>query len=97
MHFLLIYDYGPDYLTRREPLRAAHLVLAKAAVARGELLLGGAAGAPPDSGVLLFQADSEELPRRFAEADPYVREGLVSGWTIKPWHTVVGAQATTPL
>jgi uncharacterized protein len=97
MHFLLIYDYVPDYLTRREPLRAAHLLLAKAAVARGELLLGGAAGTPPDSGVLLFQAGSDEVPRRFAEADPYVSEGLVSGWTVKPWHTVVGALATVPV
>lgn len=53
-----------------------------------------AAGDPPDSAVLLFRADDDGPARRFAERDPYVLEGIVTGWTVKPWTTVVGAEAS---
>jgi uncharacterized protein YciI len=46
MHYLLIYDVVPDYVERRAPLRAEHLALARAAVERGELVLGGALADP---------------------------------------------------
>jgi len=42
MHFLLFYEVVADYAERRVPLRAAHLALARRAVERGELVLGGA-------------------------------------------------------
>ena len=45
-HWLLLYDLAPDYLERRGVLRAAHLLHAEAAVARGELVLGGVATTP---------------------------------------------------
>lgn len=96
MHFLLIYDVATDYLQRRTAHRAARLARARARAAadRGEPVPGGAAGDPPDSAVLLFQADDDGPARRFAEHDPYVLEGLVTGWTVKPWTTVVGAAAS---
>jgi uncharacterized protein len=31
-----------------------------------------------------------EVVERFVAADPYVRHGLVSGWTIREWNVVVG-------
>lgn len=97
MHFLLIYDLAPDYLERRGALREAHLALAWAAHERGELVLGGALGEPVDRALLLFQGDSPEAAARFAEADPYVRQGLVRAWQVRPWTTVVGAGAATPV
>ena len=42
-HFLLFYDYVPDYLERRTAHRPAHFAHARAAVERGELFLAGAA------------------------------------------------------
>ena len=42
MHYLLFYDVVDDYVNRRAPLRGAHITLARQAVARGELVLGGA-------------------------------------------------------
>ena len=42
MHYLLFYDVVPDYVERRAPLRSAHLALGREALARGELVLGGA-------------------------------------------------------
>lgn len=97
MHYLLIYDTAPDYLTRRGEFRQEHLELAWRFVDRGELLLGGAAGEPPDSAILLFQGEDTSAAEAFVKADPYVRNGLIREWTIKPWNTVVGADATNPI
>lgn len=90
MHYLLIYDVVDDYVARRAEFRGLHLQLAQAAVARGELLLGGALADPVDGAVLLFQGESPAVAEAFAQADPYVRHGLVSGWRVRPWNTVVG-------
>lgn len=97
MHFLLIYDVSPDYLARRGEYRNEHLRLAWDAHARGELLLGGALAEPADGAVLLFQGDSAEAAERFAQNDPYVANGLVQRWRVRPWTTVVGEWATTPV
>jgi uncharacterized protein YciI len=97
MHYLLFYEFGPDYLERRGPYRAEHLRLAWEAHERGELVLGGAYADPADGAALLFQCESEIIPRAFAEADPYVRHGLVKSYRIRTWTTVVGATASTPV
>ena len=78
VHYLFMYDVVDDYVTRRAPLREAHLGLARAAVARGELVLGGALN-PPEGVVLLFRGDSPAAAEAFAQADPYVQNGLVIG------------------
>ena len=95
-HFLLFYEFVPDYLERRVPLRSQHFEFARAAQARGELILGGALSDPIDSGVLLFVGQSHAVAERFAKEDPYVRSGLVSTWRVREWITVVGAAALTP-
>jgi uncharacterized protein len=97
MHYLLIYELADDYLARRAPLRAEHLTMAWAAHERGELLLGGVVDDPLDRALLLFQGDSPDAARRFAEQDPYVRNGLVKHWDVRRWVTVAGAQAATPV
>jgi len=97
MHYLLFYEAAPDYLTRRPQFRAAHLALAWQAHERGELILGGALDEPEGGAVLFFQGDSAAVAERFAAADPYVQHGLVSRWRVRPWTTVVGAGAATPV
>ena len=64
---------------------------------RGELLLGGALAEPVDTAVLLFRGDSPAAAAAFAAADPYVLEGLVKSWRVRPWSTVVGPTAELPL
>lgn len=95
MHYLLIYEAADDYLERRGEFRGAHLKLAWDAVERGELLLGGALADPVDGAVLLFRGDSPEVAEKFVRADPYVAQGLVKSWCVRPWTTVVGEGATT--
>jgi uncharacterized protein len=94
-HFLLIYELAADYLERRPAFRDRHLALAWEAADRGALLLGGAVGDPVESALLLFS--DAEAAQAFAEADPYVREGLVRSWRVLPWTTVVGRDAATPV
>ena len=93
MHYLLFYEAGPDYAERRAPFRSAHLDHARAAVARGELVLGGAYANPADGAVLLFRGESPQIAEHFANSDPYVVNGVVTRWYIREWTTVVGAAA----
>lgn len=97
MHYLLFYEVSEDYLSRRGEFRGAHLQLAWQAHEKGELVLGGALADPVDGAVLLFKGDSPEVAERFAQADPYVTNGLVSSWRVRPWTTVVGADAALPV
>ena len=97
MHYLLIYELAPDYLQRRATLRQEHLTLAWQAHERGELLLGGALTEPVDEAVLLFSGVSAAAAEKFALADPYVRHGLVARWRVRPWTTVIGVMAATPV
>ena len=97
MHYLLFYDVVEDYVRRREPHRAAHLARALAAHARGDLVLGGALADPVDGAVLLFRGDSPAVAESFAAGDPYVTHGLVTGWRVRTWTTVVGDEAAVSL
>jgi hypothetical protein len=96
-HYLLIYDLSDDYLARRAEFRGLHLELAWAAHERGELVLGGALTEPADRAILMFKGETSEVARDFAKADPYVTSGLIKSWTVRPWLTVVGAQAANPV
>lgn len=95
-HFLLTYTLAPDYLERRPALRNEHLALARAAVERGELLLGGALD-PADEAMLLFAGEDASAAEAFAKADPYVANGLVTAWRVREWLTVVGEGAANPV
>ena len=97
MHFLLFYQYIPDVLEHRANFRGAHLKHAWAAQQRGELMLAGALTDPIDTGVLWFSAPDKEVVERFAAEDPYVKGGLVTKWTVRPWATVVGDAASNPI
>ena len=96
MHYLLTY-YTADYLERRGPFRDEHLAGAWAAQERGEMVLGGTAGDPPDRAVFVFDCESEKPIQAFVMADPYVRNGLVDSFTIQQWNTVIGDLAKTPV
>ena len=93
MHYLLFYEAGSDYEERRKPFRSVHLEHARAAAARGELVLGGAYANPIDGAVILFRGDSPAAAEQFAKSDPYVLNGVVKKWYVREWTTVVGKSA----
>jgi len=90
MHFVLFYTYGPDYLTAREPYRAEHLALLKAAHERGELVLAGALNSPPDGAAIIFRGDTTKAAEEVVKSDPYVKHGVVKKWEIQPYQVVIG-------
>ena len=92
-----MYDVVDGYAERRVPFRSAHLAHARAAIDRGELVLGGALANPVDGAVLLFRGDSPAAVERFAASDPYVLNGLVTRWRVRAWTTVVGRDAEVSL
>jgi uncharacterized protein YciI len=97
VHYLLTYDLAPDYLARRGEFRDEHLQLAWDAQERGEIVIAGALADPADQALLLFTGDSPDAAERFAKADPYVINGLVTAWRVRHWNTVVGAEASNPV
>lgn len=96
-HFLLFYELDKDYLERRGEFRGAHLDMAWKASEAGELVIAGALTEPTDQALLLFKGESKAVAERFAESDPYVRNGLVKRWHVREWTTVVGEGASTPV
>jgi hypothetical protein len=85
-----LYDVTDDYLERRATFRPEHLTLARAAADRGELVLAGAFSDPADTGLLIFEGADASVAEAFAHADPYVANGLVRSWRVRPWTVVVG-------
>jgi len=87
-YFALTYDVVDDYVERRTAFREEHLRLARASRERGELLMGGALGDP--LGVLIvFKAADRAVVEDFAKKDPYVVNGIVKNWQVRPWTVVV--------
>lgn len=97
MHYLLIYELSDDYLEKRGAFRNEHLQLAWDSNKNGDLLTGGALQEPADKAYLLFQGETDKAAKQFATSDPYVKNGLVKNWTVRPWMTVVGDMASNPV
>jgi len=95
-YFALFYDAVDDFITRRGTYRDEHLRLAREAHARGELVLAGALADPADGALLVFQGDSPAAAEAFARQDPYVKNGLITGWKVRPWTVVVGNEPRAP-
>ena len=90
IYYALIYYFVDDYLTRRVAFRDEHLRLAHEAKQRGELVLAGAFSDPADRSLLVFHVEDVSVIDNFVQCDPYVVNGLVKRWEIRPWNVVVG-------
>ncbi len=88
-YFAMIYDLVDDYMARRGAFREQHLKMAADAHTRGELMLGGAFADPPDKALLIFRANDSKVAESFARNDPYVLNGLVKHWEVRPWNVVI--------
>jgi uncharacterized protein YciI len=89
-YYALFYDVVDDYVARRAQFREEHMKLALAAHRRGELILGGALGDPVEQALIIFRSSTPEAAENFARNDPYVMNGLVSRWQVRPWTVVIG-------
>ena len=92
-YFALRYDaVVDDYVNRRTAFRAEHLHLLHEARARGEMSMAGALGSPPDGALLVFRSETPSVAEDFARRDPYVTNGLITRWRVRPWNVVVGGE-----
>ncbi len=89
-YFALLYELVEGYLSRRAAFRQEHLGLAAAAHERGELIMGGAFADPADRALLVFRGADRNVAESFARHDPYVVNGLVKRWEVRPWTVVIG-------
>jgi uncharacterized protein YciI len=90
MYYILFYKTVDNYVERRKPFRELHLGHATVAHERGELVLAGALEDPADSAVLVFKGESPAVAENFAKNDPYVLNGLIVEWNVRPWSVVIG-------
>ena len=95
-YFAMTYHLVDDYINRRVPLRPEHLKLANDAHARGELLMGGAFTDPPDKAMIIFRGADSSVAETFARNDPYVKNGLVVKWEVRPWLVMIGNDEMKP-
>jgi uncharacterized protein YciI len=91
-YFALIYEVVADFVARRAAFRDEHLRLAGESHARGEIVLAGALAEPADAALIIFRCANISTAEEFARRDPYVVNGLVKKWTVRPWTVVVGQQ-----
>ena len=93
-YYALIYETVDDYVARRAEFREQHLRLARVWRERGDSVLAGAFDDPVDRALLIFRVDDKSKSRveEFARKDPYVVNGLVKKWEVRPWSVVVGQE-----
>jgi uncharacterized protein YciI len=88
--WILIYEFieADDIVERRKPYRPEHIQQIRDGLADGSILMAGATGDPPNGGLLVFDVEDPTEIERFAQADPYVVNGLVASWRVEPWALV---------
>jgi len=94
-YYALFYEVVEDFVTRRATFREEHLRLAREGHKRGEIVLAGALAEPADRALIVFHADKSQV-ENFVRKDPYVVNGLVKKWEIRPWSVVIGNENVPP-
>ncbi len=92
MYYLLFYETVDGYVEKRAPYRPEHLDLAQKAFEKGELVMAGALADPADGAVLVFRGEGPDGAESFARRDPYVKNGLIAKWYVRPWTVVIGGE-----
>jgi uncharacterized protein len=92
-YFALTYDVVDNFAERRLPFRSSHLKMVQDAHERGDIVMAGALGDPPQKALIVFRATNAAVAERFAANDPYVTNGLVKSWSVEPWNVVIGGAA----
>eukprot|EP01084_Bolivina_argentea_P031723 58717_1 len=89
-YFCLFYDYVENVVEKRQPYRPAHLEYITQYVNDGKCKLAGAFADNFDGALIVFQCDDSSEVENFAKNDPYVLNGLVTNFKVRPWGVVTG-------
>ena len=88
MYYILFYKTVENYVERRAPFRGDHLDLVHSFHDDGRLVMAGALADPSDGAVLIFKGDYPDAAKEFVSKDPYVKNGLITEWSVRPWNVV---------
>jgi uncharacterized protein YciI len=83
---ILFYDYIENVLELRAPHRDGHLGGIRAGMDDGRIVMAGPLGDPPHGAAIVFK--DKAAAEAFAQADPYVTNGLVTDWRVDLWTQV---------
>ena len=86
--YALFYEYVEDVVEKRAPHREAHLDLVGRWHGEDRIVMGGALGDPPHSGLIVFRVGDAAEVEAFVADDPYVRNGIVTSHRVEPWTVV---------
>ena len=90
MYYILFYKTVDNYIEKRAPYRDEHLAYAQKYHENGTLILAGALTDPTDGAVLVFKGENSNVAKEFAKNDPYIKNGLITEWHVRPWNVVIG-------
>ena len=85
MKHVMHYRPAEGYLPLAQQHYAAHSERLDEFHRRGVLLMVGLLDDPP-SGEALAVFTTREAAEEFIAGDPFVRNGVVASWTVRPWH-----------
>ncbi len=88
MLFVLIGHDGPRGQELRPKVRPTHLEYVRAAAQRGKIVLGGRFTDGSGS-LIVLDAESSEEAAKFAQGDPYMKEGVFARVEVKPFQKVL--------
>jgi hypothetical protein len=88
MYYILFYKTVDNYIERRAPFREEHLGLIHEFHGDGRMVMAGALAEPADGAVLIFSGDNPAAAHDFVSRDPYVKNGLITEWSVRPWNVV---------
>jgi len=88
MYFILFYKTVDNYIECRAPLREDHLGLIREFHSDGRMVIPVALADPADGAILIFRGDTPDAAHEFVNRDPYVKNGLITEWSIRPWIVV---------
>lgn len=88
MKYVLFYESAEDVLSKAPVHYEAHCARLDEFHQRGELLMVGTFANPQEEGSMSIFA-TREAAEEFADGDPFVLNGVVSGWQIREWNEVL--------
>jgi hypothetical protein len=83
MKYVLLYDAADDVLEKAPVHGAAHRAHWKAFLDDGTLLMVGPFSNPKEGAMAVFT--TREAAETFARNDPFVLNGVVTGWRVREW------------
>jgi uncharacterized protein len=85
MKYVMTYRAVEDFMPLAQEHYAGHAARVEEFAGRGELLMVGTFDEPMD-GAAMGVFTTREAAEEFIAGDPFVRNGVVAEWSVRPWN-----------